>query len=226
MAQYRAIFKNANIAMLAAIAASALAAGQAQAAKPFTNTELGQLTGEEGTITIDGKCDGTSNAYQKLTLSGAVAQSSKLEGLTFLIQSGAATDNTIKGTGADAAAIVDLTGATITLDGSADKANINLAVGNDATNATTLKVSELNVVKGTLSTVASDSVKNSIEAVNITVGKETGGDADVTVGKSGSVSASSKLTINKNSTITIGDSATLTGGIWRSPNMIVITYLR
>ena len=32
MAQYRAIFKNANIAMLAAIAASALAAGQAQAA--------------------------------------------------------------------------------------------------------------------------------------------------------------------------------------------------
>ena len=32
MAQYRAIFKNANIAMLAAIAASALAAGQTQAA--------------------------------------------------------------------------------------------------------------------------------------------------------------------------------------------------
>ncbi len=212
MAQYRAIFKNANIAMLAAIAASALAAGQAQAAKPFTNTELGQLTGEEGTITIDGKGDGTSNAYQKLTLSGAVAQSSKLEGLTFLIQSGAATDNTIKGTGADAAAIVDLTGATITLDGSETKANINLAVGNADTNATTLKVSELNVVKGTLSTVASDSVKNSIEAVNINVGKETGGDADVTVGKSGSVLASGKLTINKNSTITIGDSATLTGG--------------
>ena len=32
MAQYRAIFKNANIAMFAAIAAGALAAGQAQAA--------------------------------------------------------------------------------------------------------------------------------------------------------------------------------------------------
>ena len=216
MAQYRAIFKNANIAMLAAIAASALAAGQAQAAKPFTNTELGQLTGEEGTITIDGKGDGTSNAYQKLTLSGAVAQSSKLEGLTFLIQSGAATDNTIKGTGKDAASIVDLTGATITLDvdpkGSTAKGDNNLAVGNADTNATTLKVSELNVVKGTLSTVASDSVKNSIEAVNINVGKETGGDADVTVGKSGSVLASGKLTINKNSNITIGDSATLTGG--------------
>ncbi|WP_027939468.1 autotransporter domain-containing protein [Anaerobiospirillum succiniciproducens] len=215
MAQYRAIFKNANIAMLAAIAASALAAGQAQA-KPFTNTELGQLTGEEGTITIDGSGDGTSNKYEKLTLSGAVAQSSKLEGLTFLIQSGAATDNTIKGTGADAAAIVDLTGATITLDvdpkGNTTKDNNNLAVGKADTNATTLKVSELNVVKGTLSTVDSTTVKNSIEAVNINVGKETGGDADVTVGKSGSVLASGKLTINKNSTITIGDSATLTGG--------------
>ncbi|MGN8851458.1 beta strand repeat-containing protein [Anaerobiospirillum succiniciproducens] len=216
MAQYRAIFKNANIAMLAAIAASALAAGQAQAAKPFTNTELGQLTGEEGTITIDGSGDGASNKYQNLTLTGPVAQNAKFEGLTFLIQSGAATANTIKGTGADAAAIVDLTGATITLDvdpkGSTIKGNNNLAVGNDATNATTLKVSELNVVKGTLSTVASNSVKNSIEAVNINVGKETGGDADVTVGKSGSVLASGKLTINKNSTITIGDSATLTGG--------------
>ena len=32
MAQYRAIFKNANIAMVAAMAVSALAAGQAQAA--------------------------------------------------------------------------------------------------------------------------------------------------------------------------------------------------
>ena len=31
MAQYRAIFKNANIAMVAAMAAAALAAGQAQA---------------------------------------------------------------------------------------------------------------------------------------------------------------------------------------------------
>ena len=216
MAQYRAIFKNANIAMLAAIAASALAAGQAQAAKPFTNTELGALTGEEGTITFDGKGDGSSNKYEKLTLSGAVAQSSKLEGLTFLIQSGAATDNTIKGTGKDAAAIVDLTGATITLDvdpeGSTGKGDNNLAVGNADTNATTLKVSELNVVKGTLSTVDSTAVKNSIEAVNINVGKETGGDADVTVGKSGNVLASGKLTINKNSTITIGDSATLTGG--------------
>ena len=217
MAQYRAIFKNANIAMVAAIAAAALAAGQAQAVPtPFDNAKLNALQGgQPTTITIDGSGDGTATNFQKLTLTGPVAQNAKFEGLTFLIQSGAAADNTIKGTGADAAAIVDLTGATITLDvdpnGSTAKADNNLAVGKADTNATTLKVSELNVVKGTLSTVASDSVKNSIEAVNITVGKETGGDADVTVGKSGSVLASGKLTINKNSTITIGDNATLAG---------------
>ena len=41
MAQYRAIFKNANIAMLAAIAASALAAGQAQAANTAVNSWAG-----------------------------------------------------------------------------------------------------------------------------------------------------------------------------------------
>ena len=41
MAQYRAIFKNANIAMLAAIAASALAAGQAQAANTAVDSWAG-----------------------------------------------------------------------------------------------------------------------------------------------------------------------------------------
>ena len=39
MAQYRAIFKNANIAMVAAMVASALAAGQAQAAADTTNPD-------------------------------------------------------------------------------------------------------------------------------------------------------------------------------------------
>ena len=39
MAQYRAIFKNANIAMVAAMVAAALAAGQAQAAADTANPE-------------------------------------------------------------------------------------------------------------------------------------------------------------------------------------------
>ena len=44
MAQYRAIFKNANIAMVAAMVASALAAGQAQAAADTTNPEKAGTT--------------------------------------------------------------------------------------------------------------------------------------------------------------------------------------
>ena len=46
MAQYRAIFKNANIAMLAAIAASALAAGQAQAAGTDIENWKSAVTGD------------------------------------------------------------------------------------------------------------------------------------------------------------------------------------
>ena len=42
MAQYRAIFKNANIAMVAAMAAAALAAGQAQAGA-LANSGLGNI---------------------------------------------------------------------------------------------------------------------------------------------------------------------------------------
>ena len=55
MAQYRAIFKNANIAMVAAMAAAALAAGQAQAAaiSDWNNVSGGSLDGTaDKTITI------------------------------------------------------------------------------------------------------------------------------------------------------------------------------
>ena len=44
MAQYRAIFKNANIAMVAAMVAAALAAGQAQAAADTTNPDKAGTT--------------------------------------------------------------------------------------------------------------------------------------------------------------------------------------
>ena len=44
MAQYRAIFKNANIAMVAAMAAAALAAGQAQAAPINLGASADQAT--------------------------------------------------------------------------------------------------------------------------------------------------------------------------------------
>ena len=50
MAQYRAIFKNANIAMVAAIAAAALASGQAQAAAG--DLEKATWAGLEGEVLV------------------------------------------------------------------------------------------------------------------------------------------------------------------------------
>ena len=61
MAQYRAIFKNANIAMVAAMAAAALAAGQAQAA-PLANANIGSVAANtEIKITGQGTDDGQTD---------------------------------------------------------------------------------------------------------------------------------------------------------------------
>ncbi len=73
MAQYRAIFKNANIAMVAAMAAAALAAGSANAANA---TDLDKdkwaaaLTAGNGTIQITGVTtdSGSSGKYQNLKI--------------------------------------------------------------------------------------------------------------------------------------------------------------
>ena len=68
MAQYRAIFKNANIAMVAAMAAAALAAGQAQAAD---TAYWEALTGEAPALntTKDQLGDGDKKAAGSFTLS-------------------------------------------------------------------------------------------------------------------------------------------------------------
>ena len=71
MAQYRAIFKNANIAMVAAMAAAALSAGQAQAAADG-NLEAAEweqaLKDGNGTITITGAKEnkGEAGKFQNL----------------------------------------------------------------------------------------------------------------------------------------------------------------
>ena len=82
MAQYRAIFKNANIAMVAAMAAATLAAGQAQAATPTpaakTNLENAALNSALGSA-ADGAeivVDGTGvegQSYKDLIITGTTA---------------------------------------------------------------------------------------------------------------------------------------------------------
>ena len=74
MAQYRAIFKNANIAMVAAMAAAALAAGAANAAVDTavdSKTEWdAALTAGNGVITITGntKDTGTAGKFQNIKI--------------------------------------------------------------------------------------------------------------------------------------------------------------
>ena len=75
MAQYRAIFKNANIAMVAAMAAAALAAGSANAASVDTAVDSkaewdAALTAGNGVITITGKAEdkGTAGKFQNIKI--------------------------------------------------------------------------------------------------------------------------------------------------------------
>ena len=92
MAQYRAIFKHANIAMVAAMAAAALAAGQAQAAGDFNNDKLANATGE---LTFVGASSAGDKQFDHLTLSGAAAAVPTSKEVTFILQSGAG--HTLKG---------------------------------------------------------------------------------------------------------------------------------
>ncbi len=62
MAQYRAIFKNANIAMVAAMVASALAAGQAQAGDLNLSQDKAKPT-ESLTISDTTEVSGNSGGY-------------------------------------------------------------------------------------------------------------------------------------------------------------------
>ena len=85
MAQYRAIFKNANIAMLAAIAASALAAGQAQAT-PIgewgeLNDKTPELSGDPDTNKLAISASGSvvnQNGFNLTTESNVLAENTLL----------------------------------------------------------------------------------------------------------------------------------------------------
>ena len=204
MAQYRAIFKNANIAMVAAMAAAALAAGQAQAG---AMTDVSKVASDTTiTITGNGSDDGsTDNKWESLTLGNDAKLGEGVTGVKFVVQSGAA--NTLKGT-------VNLTGASLNLaaSGATTAAQAKLVVGEDGT-AATVNLTDVTIDKGTLEVgTAASTVKNAVSADTITVGKDgaSDGDAVLSVLKSGSVTAGN-LTVNKGADLTIGESASVAG---------------
>ena len=150
MAQYRAIFKNANIAMVAAMAAAALAAGQAQAAnvktwgdlanQNFTNTDNLQVSGS-GTVAPP------ANAFN-ITISSGDAHFIKSDASagTFAEASGKASSITINGEGA------------------------KLTIGDDANAGATVELSNFNVTKGTLAITGSGTTFSTLKAGAIVLG--------------------------------------------------------
>ena len=164
MAQYRAIFKNANIAMLAAIAASALAAGQAQAAGPVTVNDWNKLaTGNyNGAATGDGD--------QKIEITGKTGTMENSTGFEATLVSGAAT---IKGATGFETFTVTGEKAAITLKAN-QGANPTLAIGDKDSEWAIVKIKDFTNHGGKLTIKGgADTNLSKLEANAISIGHAT-----------------------------------------------------
>ncbi|WP_027939936.1 beta strand repeat-containing protein [Anaerobiospirillum succiniciproducens] len=215
MAQYRAIFKNANIAMVAAMAAAALASGQAQAAatESFNNTELGKLAAATE-IKVTG-ASAQAGESKKLELTGGATDKSLAHTIT--ISAGAAA-NTIKGTAGSAD--VNLSASSLKIAGaSKDEAKLTIGDGK-AANATNVQLKDITITKsGSLALTAKSDAQpgqgTTVTAETITIGGgETPGtdSSAVTLDKLTSLSGTTSLTIKEGAAVTVSGGATLGGG--------------
>ncbi|WP_044122243.1 beta strand repeat-containing protein, partial [Anaerobiospirillum succiniciproducens] len=180
MAQYRAIFKNANIAMVAAMAAAALAAGQAQAA----TTNWTTLTSDENvatntTITGTGATDKNANGFT-INLKG--------ETLTFVGGPTAKTSFEMNGT-----------------DGKITQTGGKLVVGN-ATQAADVKINAFTSTNGTIEIGGHGTDTSALEATNINLGGES---VAVTIKQGGVLGgATSEITVGTGTAVGVGDNTT------------------
>ncbi len=165
MAQYRAIFKNANIAMLAAIAASALAAGQAQAAGPVTVNDWNNLaTGNyNGAAASDGD--------KKIEITGKTGTMENSKGFEATLVSG---DATIKGASGFETFTVTGEKAAITLKAN-QGANPTLAIGDGSGDRAIVKIKEFTNQGGKLTIKGGDTAEklSKLEANAISIGHAT-----------------------------------------------------
>ena len=208
MAQYRAIFKNANIAMLAAIAASALAAGQAQAAaiSDWNNVSGGALDGtQDQTITIAQK--------------GSVENKN---GFDLNITSGT---HTIQGDGSSAAGVFTVANgkpSSIKLEATGDAGQNTFTIGDGAANKNaTVTIDSFTNKKGTLAiqgNAAGAGKTSALNAKTISIGVDSANadEAIVTVKGHGSLNATGTgegegLLIGKGAKLTIEENGKATG---------------
>ena len=164
MAQYRAIFKNANIAMLAAIAASSLAAGHAQAAGTDVTTWDKLATGDYNGVT-------TGDTDKKISVVGSDGTTVNSTGFEATLVSGAAT---IKGAKGFETFTVTGEKAAITLKAD-NSANPTLAIGDGANDWAIVKIKEFTNQGGKLTIKGGDADTNlsKLEANAISIGHAT-----------------------------------------------------
>ena len=207
MAQYRAIFKNANIAMVAAMAAAALAAGQAQAAaiSDWNNVSGGSL-------------DGTQDQTITITQKGSVENKN---GFDLTIKSGT---HTIQGDGSSAGGVFTVAEgkpSAIKLEATGDAGQNTFTIGDAAANKNaTVTIDSFTNKKGTLSIQGNAADKGKTSALNakvikIGIDSKAANDAVVTVKGHGSLNATGTgsgegLLIGKGAKITVEENGKIT----------------
>ena len=214
MAQYRAIFKNANIAMVAAIAAAALASGQAQAAKgqTFTNDSFKDAAVE---VTMDGTdtADDTLGKYKNFTISGGTdAQAfTNAQANVLTVTSGKdASGSVFKGKTQDATGTITLANTSLVIAGSADNSGDAVVKIGEGTSGAAVTLGSVTAEKGTLEVVKGSLTAGTLTLNNKALIKLTDGDvsADSMTLESGSVVDITKGSLGKaDKTITIAAGA-------------------
>ena len=161
MAQYRAIFKNANIAMVAAMAAAALAAGQAQAAAEIGETNFGSIAAKPDGYTLDGS---KSEPYSKINISSVKTDIKNTNAFVLTLTGGA--DHKIESSADTAIVSVTAEKAGIKLDGQ----GVVLGIGHNKSGAS-VKLNSLDVAQGTLNLgVAAATKQTTVDAKTISLG--------------------------------------------------------
>ena len=231
MAQYRAIFKNANIAMVAAIAAAALAAGQAQAA-PAAQTDLNNANlttalteAADGVeIVVDG-AGVKDQSYKNLTITGTTAGVTFAE-KPFILTITSGAGHKFDGTQSHADKIT-AKGATLNISGStADAKQTVVTIGGTSGSVVTIK--DASVTKGTIaldhgSKLVLEGDKGIVfddkSVLTMTDGSVA---ASIINLKSGAAATVTKGTLGQSgATITVNKDATLTGAGAASGDAVV-----
>ena len=188
MAQYRAIFKNANIAMVAAMAAAALAAGQAQA-KDLTQAK------EWTDIATDTTIGAAGSTYDKITVADADAAGAynNTNSFTLTLKGGASTI-----AGKEASAKFKAVSGSVVVDGT-DAATTSLTIGGTGSGAA-VTLDSVSVHAGTLNVNATNET-SSLTTKNLFIGaKPTTPDAPAA-----KAAATGKVVVGKKGSITLND---------------------